>query len=119
MRNQTPLVLGLLGVLGVASSHALAQAGCSQQDQQLFSDYTPYLVRALESFDWQGYGALLEELQGQLSPNCLAALQQQQMQRSQLPGTRPSPEPRVYDHGGGTYSVPGVGACGPGGCVSY
>jgi hypothetical protein len=27
--------------------------------------------------------------------------------------------PRVYDHGGGTFSAPGIGACGPSGCVLF
>lgn len=120
MRNQIPLVLGLLLVFGVAPSQALAQAGCSQRDEKLFRDYAPRLMSALDVFDLLRYTALLEQLQGQLSLRCLVALErQQQMQRYQQPGTIPSREPQVYDHGAGTYSVPGVGTCGPNGCASY
>lgn len=54
-----------------------------------------------------------------VSPPCQQAMQQavaqaQSSGRSSLPM-----EGRVLDHGNGTYSVPGLGACTPSGCMSY
>lgn len=117
--SKTATTAALFGAIVLADAvPAKAQVGCSANDQRLIRLYTHHAVQAGAAGDLGRYMALLQELNGRVSPGCQAALAHT---------ARPSPQhsmrsarpPTVLDHGGGTYSVPGVGACGPGGCVSY
>jgi hypothetical protein len=55
-----------------------------------------------------------------LSAPCVSALTRYQQAAPYGGSAQPSfGVSNVYDHGGGTYSMPGVGACGPSGCIPY
>jgi hypothetical protein len=121
------LILKVLIATALASGGALAaqrvaveQAGCSAQEQQLIMSYVEQIAQAAFAGDMQGSMMLGQELQNSLSPACTAVLAQSQAYAPGpgYPGGYPQSAPSVYDHGGGTYSVPGLGACGPGGCIS-
>lgn len=93
---------------------------CSQEDEQLILLYYQSVVEATMAGNLQLISHLSQELQEALSPECWAALVLYSQSQPYSGGSGYlSPPPSVYDHGGGTYSVPGVGACGPGGCVPY
>jgi hypothetical protein len=77
-------------------------------------------AQAVETGDASGVFQALAAMPA-LSQACDAAIarnmpkpSQQQAQRSALPGPG-----SVNDHGNGTYSVPGVGACTPSGCMVF
>jgi hypothetical protein len=110
----------------VFTRNAEAQTGCSVQDQQTIQTYTQQVMQAAYTGNLQYAIQLGQQLQSQLSPSCLAALSQLQQQQpyggygggyggggygGYSPGV-----PSIYDHGGGTYSVPGGVTCGPSGC---
>lgn len=105
----------------LAERNALAQVGCSTEEQQLILLYVQNVAGAALVGDMQAAMLLGQELENALSPTCTAALAQSQAYAPApaYPGRLPQSPPSVYGHGGGTYSVPGVGACGPGGCIPY
>lgn len=53
------------------------------------------------------------------TPQCAAAIQRHAPPAGPGGQARPGPPGGVNDHGNGLYSVPGVGACGPSGCVAF
>ena len=59
---------------------------------------------------------LAQQLQSQLSSSCLAALNAGSYGGGGGYGGYSPGAPSIYDHGGGTYSVPGGVTCGPSGC---
>jgi hypothetical protein len=100
------------------------QRACSSSELNLVASTAGPFMRAAERFlttgDLSQTLELLQGLNARLSPACGAALAQSQRQAPQAPGSggeyRP---PGVLDHGGGTYSVPGLGACTPSGCMTF
>lgn len=77
-------------------------------------------MRALGSGDMSG---LMQAMGGlpQFSPPCAAAIQRHSQQPRAGAGGRPAvgAPASVNDHGNGTLSVNGVGACGPSGCIAF
>lgn len=76
--------------------------------------------RAADTGDASG---VLQVLGGMpaLTPRCQGAIQRNTPRPAAQAGGRPRPNApgSVNDHGGGLYSVPGVGACGPSGCMAF
>lgn len=96
---------------------------CSVEETNLISSSFEDILQALMNGDVPRYAGLLEDLENELSESCRAALvqlQQGQLSR-QTPRfpTRPNPPPAVLDHGNGTFSVPGVGACSSTECIPF
>jgi hypothetical protein len=56
-----------------------------------------------------------------LSGSCVYAMQavQAQAQHQMSQGSPAGTIPSVLDHGGGTFSVPNMGSCGPSGCIAF
>jgi hypothetical protein len=85
------------------------------------------MYRLLAMYDVASLMAVMQSLQAGLSPACSAAVDQAAARRRQKEqqlarqGRSVSPVhiPQVYDHGGGTLSAPGVGACTPSGCMAF
>lgn len=105
--------------VGVASRHAQAQTGCSVKEQQLIvSAYQQLMVAAMNG-DVQQIAQLSQLLDRALTLGCKAQLTavSRYSGGGGYRGGYSSREPGVYDHGGGTYSVPGGAACGPSGCI--
>ena len=76
-------------------------------------------LRLMTSLDFTETLRLLQFMSARISPGCQRAMAE--AQRISTPGpsgglNRPS---GVMDHGGGTYSVAGVGACTPSGCMAF
>jgi hypothetical protein len=96
-----------------------AEEECSEEEKNLILACYQSIMEALSVGDAARYLELLRELELNLSPACQAALTQARQAQPYPSGSyqQPEPPPNVFDHGGGTFSVPGVGACGPGGCI--
>lgn len=114
--------LAMLAFLGTQflPTHLSAQDACDEYEQQLITAFAQCLMQVASGGLCEQLEELGMRLQSELSPGCQATLAQSQ----QPPPTSgyPSdlvPPPSVYDHGGGTYSVPGLGACGEGGCIPF
>ncbi len=118
------LTLASVGIVAI-TSNAEAQTGCSAQDQQILQSYLEAVAQAAYSGNMQYVIQLGQQLQSALSSDCLSALAQFQQQGGygsygyggygNYGGYAPG-SPSIYDHGGGTYSVPGGVTCGPSGC---
>lgn len=76
--------------------------------------------RAVDSGDVSGLLQVLGAMPA-FTPQCGAAIQRHAPPTSGPAGSPPRPRAPggVNDHGNGLYSVPGVGACGPSGCVAF
>lgn len=137
----------LLGTLGESVSqscwlavnrpqHPALQRACTSPELDAIAGLAGPSIRASADLWTTGdIGAYLESIQelenqltAALSPKCegaLVQLQQQNQSPSLPPPGKPSPgnpseRPSfVQDHGGGTYSVSGVGACTPSGCMAF
>lgn len=74
----------------------------------------------LSSLDIEPYLGVVQSMFASVSPSCRQGMQSavQQSARQPSPGAA-STNPRIHDHGHGTLSVPGVGACTPSGCMSF
>jgi hypothetical protein len=115
---------------------------CSVSDQALIAARVQRAVDALASGDLAKYVELLRAPDPGLSPTCRTAQEQLNpastrctsvekklilsqytiAMRAAFAGDVPGmldALSNVYDHGGGTYSVPGVGACTPSGCMAF
>jgi hypothetical protein len=102
------------------------QLACSSTELNILASASRKLLSAYRALLTSGDFSPLMQVSlnlanTQLSRVCAAALQQAQNPYQQqwkggmaLPGVS-----NVYDHGGGTYSVPGVGACTPSGCMAF
>lgn len=117
------------------------RASCSASELDYMAAQAGPMVSAvrskLETDDDDPMEQVLQNIAGSVSPRCWSALEavaaqlqeelerelllQQQMERQQQMKkySTPMPLPRVFDHGGGTFSAPGLGACGPSGCVIF
>ena len=58
-------------------------------------------------------------LSNSLSQSCQVALEKSQRDNPRGRRCGGYSLPQVYDHCSDKYSVPGVGSCDPGGCISY
>jgi hypothetical protein len=103
-----------------------AQTACSPSEVQLIIDGFQQIFLAAAIGDMNRILQLNQILEDNISMPCknavTAAQLQQQQQAPYSPysgGNQGGYVPKVYDHGGGTYSVPGVGACGPSGCMPF
>ena len=72
----------------VVTRHAKAQTGCSWQETQAIQSYTQRSVQAAFNGNYQYAVQLGQQLQSQLSPVCLAVLNQMQ-------------QPQAYQYQGG------------------
>lgn len=97
-------------------SPAVAQAQCSDSEQELVLAYIQCLIAAVVVGNCPELQALSERYNQEVSPSCQAAIAQTQGRAGQaMPGGSPG---SIYDHGGGVYSDPGSGvSCGPSGCI--
>jgi hypothetical protein len=106
--------------------------GCSDRELEIIASYDGSLNRAslhvLQRFLQRGEFELSEfidvarQRQARLSPACNNALDRAavETEKSKESGkAAPPPGGGVNDHGGGTFSAPGLGACTPGGCMAY
>ena len=101
---------------------------CSTAELDHMSGLAGPLIRAtrnlLETLDFTELLNLTQQGLAPISQGCQYALAEfQQKQNQQLPNGGNSPGSyrpnNVYDHGGGTYSVPGTGACTSSGCIAF
>jgi len=102
-----------------------AQSACTPEEVNLIVTAYQLYMAAFVSLDLNRMNMIDQEVEQRLSIRCKNALIAASMQ--QAPHSPPSPHPGasiggrvpgVLDHGGGTYSIPGVGGCGPSGCWS-
>jgi hypothetical protein len=103
---------------------------CSSKDFDTIASYAGQILRtaerAMTTLDPTESINLTQEIYTNISDECSSILTQIQLGNQPAgidrgPGTPQTikmPE-QVIDHGGGTYSVPGVGACGFGGCMAF
>jgi hypothetical protein len=118
------------------SQHPAVQRACTSSELDAIAGVASPVMHAIAEVSVTGdiaaFVQTTQELEGQLaaklSLKCQGALVQVQReaQQSQVAARRPSgsgnPQNRpsfVHDHGGGTYSVSGVGACTPSGCMAF
>ena len=100
------------------------QRACTPAELDHLASFAGPVVRATARLISSGdFAPLIEIQQAALTPlsqNCGNALVQLQQSKNNRPNqaSRYQPE-NVIDHGGGTYSVPGSGACTPSGCMVY
>ena len=100
------------------------QNACSAAELDHLATFAGPVLRAtaqaLSTYDPAPLLQLVQAATALLSPNCTNALArfQQEVQRSPNRARQYEPS-NVLDHGGGTYSVPGLGACTPSGCMAY
>lgn len=100
---------------------------CSAGELDVMASYAGPMVRAipgaLATNDVSQVYQLAQELDAQLSRACSQAVAEAQRRRQLQPPPNPShmpfQPPGVNDHGGGTLSAPGIGACTPGGCMAF
>lgn len=94
-------------------------AQCSAEELQLVQYAVQLSAQAAMSGNIQQVTQIGQQLQSEISPDCLThlnQLQQHQPNYSGGAGGYSAPSSNIYDHGGGTYSVPGGVTCGPSGC---
>jgi hypothetical protein len=98
------------------------QEACSSSELTVAASSASPMIRAFKALLTSGdYSQLIEislDLGARLSSSCQAALARSQAIPSPS-GTQSYPPPAVLDHGGGTYSVPGLGACTSSGCMAF
>jgi len=105
----------------VLARYAAAQTGCSAQETQVIQSYTQRSVQAAFSGNYQYAIQLGQQLQNQLSPGCLAALNQMQQPQAypyQGGGAYPETPRNIYQDGGNIYA-PGLGGCDARDCFVY
>jgi hypothetical protein len=98
---------------------------CTTEELDFMASRASPVIRAFHAAVQGDLGPLAElqqEIDENVSTTCLTAVQS--LQRRQMPTYRATPSvpirpSAVYDHGGGTYSMPGVGACTPTGCMAF
>jgi hypothetical protein len=100
------------------------QRACSSEELSLMASSSGRSVAALRVLRTRGDPSpMLQvslELLSRLSPECVGAVTvAQQAAQQRWRGSPPPGVSNVYDHGGGTYSMPGVGACTPSGCMAF
>ena len=100
------------------------QNACTAAELDHLASFAGPILRATaHALTTEDVGPLIELGQRAMAPlsqTCgyaLARLQQAKQSTSQ-PSRQYEPT-NVLDHGGGTYSVPGLGACTPSGCMAY
>jgi len=100
------------------------QRACTSSELNLIASAATPLRRATElaltQLDFSGF-AFMQSLNQHLSENCQVAWMRANNAAGGAGGNngavnRPS---GVIDHGGGTFSAPGVGACTPSGCMAF
>lgn len=101
-----------------------ALSACTASELDHLASFAGPTLRAsrilLSTFDPMPLLRLNQQMVAPLSQSCQAALARvQQAAQMAQPQPRSYRPPSVLDHGGGTYSVPGMGACTPSGCVTY
>ena len=100
-----------------------AQTACSPSEVELIIDGFQQMFQAAAIGDINRIFQLNQILEDNISIGCKNAVTAAQLQQSPYSpyqgGNQGGYVPKVYDHGGGTYSVPGVGACGPSGCMPF
>lgn len=98
---------------------------CSGAELDLSASYVLPMLRAFQHLlttnDLSEILQLEQEVHSQRSPACNSAFAAAQPKApSPHPGSQPRQSlPSAHDHGGGTFSVDGVGACGPTGCIAF
>lgn len=92
---------------------------CSSAEQNLISTYVQASMQAALADDMVRSVQILQAMAMKLSPSCQAALAQSQQQAQAYAGQSSGYPPKVQNLGNGMLSVPGVGACGPSGCIGF
>lgn len=100
---------------------------CSAAELDMMASYVGPAMRAMQdaliTYDASQLLKLLKEQTAKLSPDCsqaVAWMQQAKLQQqAHNAGKTPMQLPGVIDHGGGTLSAPGLGACTPSGCMAF
>lgn len=100
---------------------------CSDRELDTMAAATRAVMRAMEQAistgDFAPMIQIAQRATSDLSPECSASIVAFQQRMQQMPGPMPAASqmrmPSVMDHGGGTYSMSGVGACSPSGCVAF
>jgi hypothetical protein len=107
------------------------RATCSAEELDHMAAHAGPLVRStyrmLAMNDFITMMQVAQSMLAGLSSDCSAAVDQAAKRKKrddavrQAQGRRVSPVqiPQVYDHGGGTLSAPGLGACTPSGCMAF
>jgi hypothetical protein len=105
------------------SQDARVQKTCSSSEVDLIASYSGPMTRSVKQFlisgDVSQLIGLQQDMYTKISPACQTALANVQKSTQNQPGSREYLPPGVLDHGGGTYSVPGMGACTSSGCMAY
>jgi hypothetical protein len=99
------------------------QGACTAEELDHVASFAGPMRRATSRFLTGDLGSILQlsqQMYAPLSQHCTSVLQrvQQERQQAQNPARQYGSE-NVLDHGGGTLSVPGLGACTPSGCMAY
>lgn len=98
---------------------------CSAAELDMMASYvgpaTRATQRAMMTGDISQLFQLVQEMTAKLSPECSQAVDQAQKKKTPPPKPSKTPMtlPGVNDHGGGTLSAPGLGACTPSGCMAF
>jgi hypothetical protein len=102
---------------------ARVQQTCSSSELDVIASYSGPMTRSVKQFlisgDFSQILGLQQDMYARISPACQAVLAKVQSGAQNQPGSGQYRPPGVLDHGGGTYSVPGVGACTRSGCMAY
>lgn len=109
-------------------THPKVQATCDGDERAFLARASGPALEALEALYHSGDPDpainVASAMVSHVSAECLAAVREANAPPdggSASPGPSPAPPAvsNVYDHGGGTYSMPGVGACTPTGCMAF
>ncbi len=101
------------------------RASCSAAELDLMAAHAGPAMKAtrwmLATNDPSPMLQVLQSMASGVSPMCWSAVNAAaaQPQPQQKKHSTPMDLPRVFDHGGGTFSAPGLGACGPSGCMAF
>ena len=103
---------------------ASVQQACSVSELNFVASKAGPVMRATERFmttlDATEAMTIAQDMSAKLTPNCNSALARIRQPPDGGGGGGGMPAPaNVYDHGGGTYSVSGVGACTPSDCRAF
>lgn len=98
---------------------------CTDQELDFLASQATPLMRATEQSlgtgDLTPVYQMAQRMMEPLGPACRDGLTDLQRRMQVLGGQQSwsTRLPNVLDHGGGTFSVPGLGACTPSGCMAY
>jgi hypothetical protein len=96
---------------------------CSSKELDHLASFAGPIMRQtqqlLKTLDPAPFLQLVQAVTAPLTKPCLEGLGQLQAIKATQSKAMQNLPSNVLDHGGGTYSVPGLGACTPSGCMAY